>query len=121
MWYSKRQNTVETSTFGSEFVAMKTAVEQIEGLRYKLRMMGVPLEGPTSTFCDNESVFKNATVPESTLKKKHCAIAYHRTREAIAAGIVRIAWESGDMNLANILTKLMPRPRLHELAKRILW
>ena len=100
---------------------MKTAVEQIEGLRYKLRMMGVPLDGPTNTFCDNESVFKNATFPESTLKKKHCAIAYHRTREAIAAGIVRIAWENGDTNLADLLTKLMPRPHLHELAKRILW
>jgi hypothetical protein len=37
-WYSKRQNCVETSTFGSEFIAMKTAVEQIEALRYKLRM-----------------------------------------------------------------------------------
>ena len=121
MWYSKRQNTVETSTFGSEFVAMKTAIEQIEGLRYKLRMMGVPLDGPTSTFCDNESVFKNSTVPESTIKKKHCSIAYHRTREAIAAGIVRIAWESGETNLADILTKLMPRPRLQALASRILW
>ena len=33
LWYSKRQSTVETSTFGSEFVAMKTAIEQIEGFR----------------------------------------------------------------------------------------
>ena len=36
VWYSKCQNTVETSTFGSEFIAMKTAVEQIEAFRYKL-------------------------------------------------------------------------------------
>jgi hypothetical protein len=36
-WYSKRQNTVETSTFSSEFIAMKVAVEMIEALRYKLR------------------------------------------------------------------------------------
>ena len=35
IWYSKRQNTVETSTFGSEFIVMKTAVEPIESLRYK--------------------------------------------------------------------------------------
>ena len=69
VWYSKRQNTVETSTFGSEFIAMKTAVEQIEALRYKLRMFGVPLEGPTNIFCDNKSVFKNASIPDSTLKK----------------------------------------------------
>ena len=43
IWYSKRQNTVETSTFGSEFIALRIATEMIEGLRYKLRMFGVPL------------------------------------------------------------------------------
>ena len=80
VWYSKKQNTVESSTFGSEFVAMKTAVEQVEVLRYKHRMMGVPVDRPTSVFCDNESIFKNSTQPESTLKKKHNAIAYYRTR-----------------------------------------
>ena len=47
-WFSKRQNTVETSTFGSEFIAMKTAVEHVEALCYKLRMFGIPMEGPTN-------------------------------------------------------------------------
>ena len=121
IWYSKRQNTVESSTFGSEFVAMKTAVEQVEALRYKLRMMGVPVDGPTSVFCDNESVFKNSTRPESTLKKKRNAIAYHRTREAIAAGIIRVAWEDGRFNLADVLTKLMPGPKLRDLVSCILY
>ena len=119
-WYSKRQNTVETSSFGSEFVAMKTAVEQVEALRYKLRMMGIPVNGPTNVFCDNESVFRNTTKPESVLKKKHNAIAYHRTREAIAAGIVRIAWEDGRFNIADVLTKLMPGPKLRQLISCIL-
>jgi hypothetical protein len=120
-WYSKRQNTVESSTFGSEFLAMKTAIEQVEALRYKLRMMGIPIDGPTNVFCDNESVFKNTTKPESTLKKKHNAIAYHRTREAIAASIVRIAWEDGRFNIADVLTKLMPGPKLRELISNILY
>ena len=121
LWYSKRQNTVESSTFGSEFVAMKIAIEQIEALRYKLRMLGIPVDGPTNTFCDNESVFKNSTRPESVLKKKHNAIAYHRTREAQAAGILRIAWESGKFNIADILTKLLPGPKLRELIGQVLW
>ena len=77
VWYSKLQNTVETSTFGSEFIAMKTAVEQIEALRYKL-MFGIPIEGSTNVFCDNEAVFKNTTMPDSMLKKKHTSICYHR-------------------------------------------
>jgi hypothetical protein len=77
MWYSKWQNTVESSTFGSEFIAMKTAIEQIEALRYKLHMIGIPIEGPANVFCDNEAMFKNSAFPESTVKKKHNSIANH--------------------------------------------
>jgi hypothetical protein len=43
MWYSKGQNTVESATFGLEFIALKTAIDQIDALRYKLRMFGIPL------------------------------------------------------------------------------
>jgi hypothetical protein len=121
LWFSKRQNTVETSTFGSEFVALMIAVELIEGLRYKLRMMGVPMDGPTSVLCDNSAVVINTTAPESTLKKKHNAVAYHRVREANAAGIIRISKVDGTYNLADILTKLLPGPRLRDLSQKKLW
>ena len=72
---------------------MKNAVELIESLRYKLRMFGVPIEGPTNIFCNNEAVYKNTSLPESVLKKKHHSIAYHWCREAVAAGTVRVAKE----------------------------
>ena len=121
LWFSQQQNTVETSTFGSEFVAMRIAVKLVEGLRYKLRFMGIEVDGPTNVFCDNESALKNTTRPESTLKNKHNAIAYHRTREAQAAGIVRISKEGGETNLADLFTKLLAGPRLRELACRTLW
>jgi len=68
MWYSKTQNTVESSTFDSEFVAMRICVELIESLQYDLRMHGVPIEGLTDIFCDNKSAFMNATLPTPTLK-----------------------------------------------------
>jgi hypothetical protein len=73
--YSKKQNMIETFTFGSEFVALKIATELVQGLRYKLRMMGIPIEGPTSVKCDNMSVVHNTTAPESILKNKSNAIA----------------------------------------------
>ncbi len=111
-WYSKKQNTVETSTFGSEFVAMKRAVELIEALWYKLRMFGIPIAGPANVYCDNDSVVNNTRRPESTLKKKHNAIAYHRVREAVATGAIWIAWEDGKTNLADILTKNVNREKL---------
>ena len=42
--YSKRQATVETATYGSEFVASKTATEQIIDLRHTLGYLGVPIK-----------------------------------------------------------------------------
>jgi hypothetical protein len=93
-WYSKRQNTIETSTFGSEFVALRIALEMNDALRYKLRMMGIPINGPSNCFCDNESVWKNSTMPQSTLSKKHNSVAYHKCRECVAKGAVRIAFEN---------------------------
>jgi hypothetical protein len=77
-------------------------------------------EATTNAFCDNESVVKNSTKPESTLKK-HDAIAYHRVRKAQAAGIVRIAKEDGETNLADVLAKCLPGSRLRELCSCILW
>ena len=105
LWYSKRQNTIETSTFGSEFVALKIATELLEGLRYRLRMMGIPLQGTCNTFCDNGSVVNNVSDPTSTLTKKHNAVAYHKGRESVAAGTQRIAHEMGKFNLSDVLTK----------------
>ena len=104
-WFSKRQNTVETSTFGSEFIAMKTPVEHVEALHYKLWMFGIPIEGPTNVFCDNEAVFKNTSILDSTLKKKHTSICHHRAREAVAACMMRVAKEGTATNLADLFTK----------------
>ena len=107
-----------TLMFSSEFFS---TVEMTEGLRYKLWMMGIEINGLTNVFCDNESVVTNTMRPKSTFKKKHNVIAYHCMCEAQAMGIVRIAHEDGEMNLSNMLTKNLPGPRLHELISYILY
>ena len=84
---------------------MKTAVEHVEALCYKLRMFGIPIGGPTNVFCDNEVVFKNTSILDSTLKKKHTSICYHQPREAVAACTMRVAKEGSATNLANLFTK----------------
>jgi hypothetical protein len=121
LWHSKRQNTVESSTFGSEFVELRMAVDMIEGLWYKLRMMGIPLDGSTLVFCDKEGMVKNTMASESPLKKKHVAICYHRCREALAAGFIRLAKEHTLTNLADAFTKPLPGPRQKELLGRNLY
>jgi hypothetical protein len=86
--YSKQQNTVEATMFGSEFVALRICKELVVALCYKLWMFGVPINGPANVFCDNRGVVKNASTPESVLQKKHNAINYHAVQEAAAAGII---------------------------------
>ena len=77
---------MESSTFGSEFVALRVATELLEGLRYKLQMFDVPINGATSVMCDNQTITKNANVPASMLSKKHNSIYYHKVRESVASG-----------------------------------
>jgi hypothetical protein len=107
-WFSKRQPTIETSVFGAEFVAMKNGMEATRGLRYKLRMMGVPLSGPTYIYGDNMSVIHNTQRPESTLKKKSNSICYHAVRESVAMGESITGHVSTHANPADIATKVLP-------------
>ncbi len=87
---------------------MRIMVEMLDSLRYKLRMFGIPIDGPTNVFCDNKSVVTNSTIPTSTLKKKHNSIAYHHVREVVAAGVLQIAKVDTTENLADLLTKPLP-------------
>lgn len=107
-WYSKKQSACETSSFGSEFVALKQCCEYLKSLRYKLRMMGIPVENPCFVFGDNQSVLWNTTLPESTLKKKTQSVAYHYVREGGSADMWRTTYINTKLNPANILTKNLP-------------
>ena len=104
-WFTKKQSTVETATYGSEFSAAKTAIQQITALRLALRYLGVEVHGATHLFGDNESVVKSGSLPHSPLHKRWHGLAYHYTREAIASGMVDFHHTPGEINPADILSK----------------
>ena len=108
---------METSTYGSELVAGKIATEMVMEFRYKLRMLGVPVEGPSVMIGDNLSMVKNCTLPSSTLKKKHNALAYHRVREAVAAKVIVLGHCTTDKNYADCLTKALGGKDLYQIIK----
>ena len=85
------------------------------------RLLGIKINGPCDAFCDNESVVKNTTRPESPIKKKHNSIAYHEARGSIASGAIRIAKEDGGTNIADLFTKLLAHPKLMGLASMCMW
>ena len=103
--YTKRQSTVETATYGSEFVAARTAVDQIIDIRTTLRYLGVPIRDKSYMFGDNKSVVTSSTIPNSTISKRHHLASYHRVREAIAAKFTSFHWKDGKSSPADILSK----------------
>ena len=103
--YTKRQSTVETATYGSEFVAARTAVDQIIDIRTTLRYLGVPTRDKSYMFGDNRSVVTSSTIPNSTISERHHLASYHRVREAIAAKYISFHWKDGKSNPADILRK----------------
>jgi hypothetical protein len=65
---------------------MENGIETCRGMRYKLRMIGVTLSGPTFVYGDNMSVVHNTQCPEYVLKKKSNAMCYHMVRESAVMG-----------------------------------
>jgi hypothetical protein len=104
---SKHHPTVESSVFGYEFVAMKNDIDTYRGLRYKLRMMGATLSGPSFVYGDSMSVVHNTHHPESVLKKKLNSLCYHMVRESSAMGESIIGHVTSVDNPAEICTKVV--------------
>ena len=77
---------------------MMTGIEALCGIRYKLRMMGIPIDGATYIYGDSMSVINNTSKPKSVLKKKNNAVCYHTVRESVAMGESLITYIDGDKN-----------------------
>ena len=120
-WFSKKQATVETATYGSEFAAAKVAIQQIAGLRHTLRYLGVNLEETSYLFGDNESVVTSGSIPHSNLSKRHQMLAFHYTREAVASKMVAFHHIFGDLNPADILSKHWGHSQIYPMLRPILF
>jgi hypothetical protein len=120
-WFTKRQATVETATYGSEFVAARIATEQIIDLRTTLRYLGVPIATRSFMFGDNKSVVTSSTIPHSVLNKRHNALSYHRVREAIAAKILAFVHIEGSKNPADILSKHYGHAQVWHMVRALLF
>ena len=113
--------SIETSTFGSEFMAMKQVTEYLRGLRYKLRMFGIPVGEPAFVYGDNQSVLVNSSVPASTLKKKSQLIAFHFVREGCAADEWCTTYVNTNLNVADLMTKPLAGEKRWSFVRMLLY
>jgi len=104
-WFSKKQSTVNTATYGAEGDAARTAIEQQRSNKLTLMYLGVPIDGPALLLGDNKTIVDNTTTPHGKLHKRHLMLSYHYVRESIASGSYKYAFVSGKDNLSDILSK----------------
>jgi hypothetical protein len=119
-WFSKKQNTVETSTYGSEYIAARITSEQIIDLRTTLRYLGVPI-AKSILFGDNQSVVNSSMQPHGKLTKRHMALSFHRVRECIAAQIFSYLYIPSAENPADIFSKHWGHKQVWEILRIILF
>ena len=120
-WFTRKQAMVETATYGAEFSAARSAIEQIAGMRHFLRYLGVPIEDTSYLFGDNESVVTSFTIPHSQLRKRHQSLSYHYTREAIASDMVRFTHISSEFNAGDILSKHWSHNQVYPMLRPLLF
>ena len=119
-WISKKQQGVETSSFGAEFTAMKQCTEYMRGLRFKLRMMGIPCSVQSLVYGDNKSVLANASMPDSVLKKKAHSFAYNFVCEGVARKEWLLVYINTKDNIADLLTKPLSGDQRLKLIRQVL-
>ena len=68
-WFGKKQGCVETAAYESEFVSASFGVDKVVEMRYMLRMLGVPMKGPSIMYADNLAVISNSDITHDNLKK----------------------------------------------------
>ena len=120
-WYSKMQATVESATYGSEFVAARIAVDQIVDIRDTLRAMGANIEEKAWLLGDNKSVVTSSTIPYSQLGKRHQFLCYHRVRSAVATGLINFCHIPGVENPSDVMTKFLPWATMKDLIEPLLF
>ncbi len=120
-WFLKQQATIETSVFGAELVAMKIGMLSLRGPRYKLRMMGVGISGPSYIYGDNMSVINNTQKPESMLKKKSNSICYHAVCESVAMGESLTGHIGTNENIGYLATKVLNGQKRRYMVSQLLY
>ena len=104
-WYSKKQGTVETTNYGSDFFAARITTEQVIEFCLTLRYLGVPLNKKAYMFSDNKYVVDSSTCSHSKLHKLHTALSFHRIQDAIASKMLNFTFIPGSISPADILSK----------------
>ena len=118
-WKSKLQTTVALSTTEAEYVAAVEGGKEIKWMRNLLYELGYSVSGSSPLMLDNQSAIAVSKNPEHHGRMKHLDLAHYWLRDEVETGTIRVEYVPTQDQLADILTKALPRPAVLHLRKQI--
>jgi hypothetical protein len=120
-WVCKRQSTVETSTYSSEYVVGKSGVEEVACIRYALRSFGVKISKPMALLGDNQAMVNSVSAIKMDKMKRSLFVAIHYIREAYVADMVTPYFVHSADNRSDGFTKALGTNLHSTLFQKILF
>jgi hypothetical protein len=119
-WSSKLQSTVALSSTEAELMSACAAAQEAIFLRRLLTYLGIKMVGPTTIYEDNQGAIAMSQNPINHRKAKHIEIRYHFVRERVESQEIKLVYVPTGNQLADLLTKPLPRDRVVRLRGRVL-
>ena len=107
------------STIEAEYISLATTANQGIWLRKLLADLGQEQSSPTELYCDNKSTIVITKNPVQHGRTKHINVKFHSIREAEKNSLVKLHYCSIDEQLADIMTKGLPKSRLEFLRLKL--
>ena len=114
-WMSKKQSTIALSSTEAEYIALTTGAKEALHLRHLLMQLGYQPSSATFLHEDNQSCIQLANNPVQHARTKHLDIQMQFLREQIGRKSITIKYIPTQDNIADILTKPLPRPAFEKL------
>ena len=113
-WKAARQGGVTLSSSEAEFVAASQAGKEILYLRALLKGLACPQHQPTQLWEDNASCILMSENPTNRERSRHVDVRVHFLRDMVRDGAVKLIKCAGEHNVADVLTKSLPKPAFHK-------
>ena len=118
-WTSKKQKGVARSSTEAEYCSVANTAAEVRWVVSLLRELGLPIRQTPTIYCDNIGATYLCANPVFHSRMKHIALDYHFVRALIQQGILRVSHVSTHDQLADSLTKPLPRTRFQDLRNKI--
>ena len=118
-WSSKKQRTVARSSTEAEYRSVENTAAELNFICYLLIDLGISLPYCPVIYCDNIGATQLCSNPIFHSRMKHVAIDFHFIRDQVQNGALRVAHVSSEDQLADALTKPLPRQRFLPLKHKI--